>query len=404
MSFAVPVHVSAAGKATPMRRVALQQGGSNQFKEDWLQNFLFTHPETIPFRDFDPALGTVLPVCREMSTPAGFVDLVCVTTAGKIVLIETKLFRNPEARRQVVSQILDYAKEMTSWRFEQLAAQVASATGKRSSHLLDLLRLAVPQFDEARFVDSINRSLARADMTLLIVGDGIQRGAEALVGFLERHGGLQFSFGLLEVAVFETEDGSKFIQSRILTKTELLRRTLLVGPSGESIQEATPESGSEADVEPTWQQVFWTEYFALLRLDDISQPIPPKPPRGTNAYFPMPPSGGVNWVSAYLMSSKHRVGVYLVLSNSYAPNKDVFAALAAQRADIEREIGLELSWESSSRSFSVTARKSYADIDSVTERSALLGFLADMTNKFVNAFRPSIEAALRGLKSAGAAA
>ena len=123
MSFAVPVHLSASGKATQMRRIALQQGGgSNQFKEDWLQDFLFTYPDTIPFRDFDPALGSVLPVCREMSTPAGFVDLVCVTTAGKLVLIETKLFRNPEARREVVSQILDYAKEMTSWRFEQLAA------------------------------------------------------------------------------------------------------------------------------------------------------------------------------------------------------------------------------------------------------------------------------------------
>jgi hypothetical protein len=39
----------------------------------------------------------------------------CVTPSGLPVLVECKLWRNPQARHQVVSQILDYAKELSRW-------------------------------------------------------------------------------------------------------------------------------------------------------------------------------------------------------------------------------------------------------------------------------------------------
>jgi len=46
----------------------------------------------------------------ELPTAAGALDNLWITPEGGIVLGECKLFRNPEARRQVIVQALDYAR------------------------------------------------------------------------------------------------------------------------------------------------------------------------------------------------------------------------------------------------------------------------------------------------------
>src|ERR1700749_185485 len=56
-----------------------------------------------------------VPICRELNPPAGPSDNFMVTPSGLPVLVECKLWRNPEARREVVTQILDYAKELSRW-------------------------------------------------------------------------------------------------------------------------------------------------------------------------------------------------------------------------------------------------------------------------------------------------
>jgi hypothetical protein len=65
-----------------------------------------------------------MPICREFPTPHGPVDNLLMTPAGDIALVETKLFRNPEARRLVLAQVLDYAMavlRMDFASFEQAA-------------------------------------------------------------------------------------------------------------------------------------------------------------------------------------------------------------------------------------------------------------------------------------------
>ena len=44
--------------------------------EDWLQRFIFTHYSAIPFNEIEPAFGPLIPVCRELPTKAGPVDML----------------------------------------------------------------------------------------------------------------------------------------------------------------------------------------------------------------------------------------------------------------------------------------------------------------------------------------
>ena len=90
---------------------SVSQGGVS---EDTLQDLLFRSPRALPISAIDATYGEAIPVCRELATPAGNLDALYVNHLGRLTLAEFKLWRNPQARREVIGQILDYAKDLAS--------------------------------------------------------------------------------------------------------------------------------------------------------------------------------------------------------------------------------------------------------------------------------------------------
>ena len=303
-----------------------------------LQESLFSFPESLPVREIDPNIGPLIPVCMEIETGSGPADVLCVTPTGQIVLIETKLWRNPEARREVVGQILDYAKQLTTWTYDVLDQKAAIATGAGSNYLMSCLKKRYPDADEATFVDGVGRSLSTGDFLLLIVGDGIRYGAEALVSFLERYGHLRFGLGLIEVAAFRLPDGTTLLQPRVLAKTEILERTVLMGPNGPvTFQQAAlvDDAVSPIASQRAWFIEFWTEFLSELKLEDESR-VRAEPAKTTNQFFAMPPGAGKAWVSAYIAQSSGKGGVYLTFAKAYERGPEIYEILESDREAIER--------------------------------------------------------------------
>ena len=77
--------------------------------------------------------GDVVPLCRELAIPrAGgsvFLDMLGVTQTGRLVLVECKLWRNPQARREVVAQIVEYAALLRHLSFGDLTARLKQKLG-----------------------------------------------------------------------------------------------------------------------------------------------------------------------------------------------------------------------------------------------------------------------------------
>ena len=74
------------------------------FNEAWLQKTLYENPDLLnplEIQDLDP----IIPIARELtlqgSSSKVFLDIFGVRTSGTPVLIECKLWRNPQARRVV---------------------------------------------------------------------------------------------------------------------------------------------------------------------------------------------------------------------------------------------------------------------------------------------------------------
>jgi hypothetical protein len=405
-AFAKPLIVKADKDSIELDRVALSgTGAESAYSEDWLQDLLYRHPKTLPVAEIDDSFSGHVPLCREMDTPAGPVDVVYVTRSGRPVIVEAKLWRNPESRRKVIGQILDYAKELSRWNYETFDAAVRRARrkddGETPKGLVELLGLAKDSPEAARFFDALSQSLKRGDLLLLIVGDGIREGVAAITEFLEGHASLHFTFGLVEMAIYRMPDGAQLVQPRVLAQSTIVRRVVVEFREGQATisDESAAELEAETDEvsEETLRsrerfQAFWKPFIANLKLDDRNQPIG-APAKTTNQYFMMP-NGSNGWISAYVAPSVNRAGVYLTFSKGPIGDR-LYAALSEDKEAIERALGIPIEWESDGKKHWIVTANNYSGRLLEDHAEEIRAKVADHVNRYVNVFRPRLEKLVR---------
>lgn len=402
-AFTRPVLVPLQGVEQLLERVPLSGTEAKEYDEDWLQDLVYRHPASLPVGDIDASFTGMLPVCREMPTPVGPVDVVYVTRDGRPVIVEAKLWRNPEARRKVIGQVLDYAKELSRWSVASFDAAVRRARqaedGGNAKGLLEVLGLGKDSPEAAQFHDSLTRNLRRGEILLLIVGDGIREGVGAITEFLEGHGSLHFTFGLVEVCIFRMPGGGLLVQPRLLVQSDIVKRIVV------DLREGTVEDGgdSEENVAPGAPpdkerakilNAFWTEFLKELALDDANQPINP-PANGGNQFFKMP-GGEEAWVSAYVARSTDTAGVYLTFREGAVGDR-LYAALESDRAAIEHDLGVPVEWKSDGAKHWISTEKKFPGPILEASAAEARRKLVDWTNRYVNTFRSRLEKLTREL-------
>lgn len=223
----------------------------SKFDEAWLQQLLHKRPEIFPIEQIEPGFGDLIPVCRELSVTfgagrTGALDNLYVTANGGLVLVEAKLWRNPEARRSVVAQAMEYAAaifQMTYQEFEAAAIRSRGADDKPVTSLLEIVANHVEHLDEAEFIDAITRNLRRGRAVIAVVGDGIREDILPLTELLQTHAGHRFTFALVELAVYESPmTGIRLVVPSVLAQTTLIERGVV------QINEATGRLSIEAAV------------------------------------------------------------------------------------------------------------------------------------------------------------
>lgn len=85
---------------------------NSDFSEEQLQQLVHEHPEALPINEIDAAFEGAISICRELNTRAGPIDNFLIIPSGFPVIVECELWSNTQARREVVGQVLDHAKEL----------------------------------------------------------------------------------------------------------------------------------------------------------------------------------------------------------------------------------------------------------------------------------------------------
>ncbi|MFW7382173.1 MAG: DUF4268 domain-containing protein [Oligoflexus sp.] len=364
----------------------LSTGSRGELSEKWLQDFLFKHPETIPIEEIDPGLAELVPIAREFYTPAGPIDILFVTPRGQIVLVETKLWKNPEARRKVIAQILDYAKEFSQWSYADLQREVSRHHKKSGNHLFELIYSANSTIDEAEFIDHVSHNLQAGRLHLIIAGDGIRSQTAAISSYLRNHINLHFNLSLITIDVY-ADNEQKIIIPRLHAKTSIIERTVLSFKNSQITVEEEIES-SETSEESNYYFEFWSDFLSKIRLDDPEQPFP-KASKGQNLYFNLTPSGKA-WISLYFAPASGQVGIYFRATKKAQFDEKVFRLLDEHKNEILKILPNGVLWRPNQSSLDMTIifKKPVKEIYSEEAKADIMKFFLENTNPFVNAFRP----------------
>ena len=368
------------------------------YGEVQLQQLLFDHAETLPIDEIDRAYAGAVPICMELRTPAGAIDVLYATPQGKLVVLEAKLWRNPEARRKVVGQVLDYAKELGRWTYEDLQREVNRRTGRHGDALLDTVAEASDDIDPTAFIDEISRSLRQGRFLILICGDGIREGVAMITDFIQRHGTLQFTFGLVEMAVYRMPDSGLLVQPRVLAQSLIVKRTVVSLESEGLVALDEDEAEQELDDFAKYYLRFWTDLIEKLALDDTSVP-PPNPSRGGTVVIRMPKGSGGARLMLYCLKKDERVGVFLAFNPGPLADR-VFESLREDRREIDAELEVPADWtpeDVEDGKHRVHAYENFPDIRDPQYRDDIMEFLADRANRFVNTFRSRIDRIVKDL-------
>lgn len=246
------------GMATVFERVPLEDVSIG---ESWLQRMLFRHPEILPISDLDQMFAPLRALAREVPTGVGPIDLLGVSPSGFLTVVETKLHRNPESRREVLGQILDYCGQLSRWSYGDLVEAVRNAKHRASDAPDPVLFAAkgssAPLADQKRFQSTVTESLRHGRFLLMIVGDSFRESTTDLLEYVQKSMHLQFTIRLVELRLFSvnaSRDHRLLIVPQLVARTREVTRAIVRIQHHVDPADVTIEGVADQDTSPGFEQ------------------------------------------------------------------------------------------------------------------------------------------------------
>lgn len=139
-------------------------------KESWFRDAIFESPELVigACRAAGLTDDEWYPWRKEFQTDVGPIDVLLVSSQGRVAVVETKLASNPELRRRVLAQVLDYLAHLPT-EFRDLMPDVPEDESGEPVAEADDIREAVSQGDVLVIIasDECNPRVAKLSRNLL---------------------------------------------------------------------------------------------------------------------------------------------------------------------------------------------------------------------------------------------
>lgn len=196
-------------------KILIRNQGENDWKvvesakynaETELQVLLAESPSLIPVSEIREDATTLVLAVREFGLPgSGNTDILAFSADGDIAIVECKLAANPESKRKVIGQILEYGAYLWSQSYEEVDQRIYNKHNKRLADLVSE-SVSAPDWDEEKFRTNVNDSLAKGAFILIVAVDRINDELARTIEFLNGCGNPAFSFHALEMRRFQASN------------------------------------------------------------------------------------------------------------------------------------------------------------------------------------------------------
>lgn len=187
-------------------------------EEGKLQDYLEEYPNVIPLSEIVEGASDLVCIGREVGAGSGSIDLLCIDKDGLLTIIETKLRKNREARREVIGQIVEYASYVSQWAADDVF-RIANEYFLKSDKVLSeyegstlytvVKEIGGDEYSEDDFRANIEQNLKQGRIRLIIAVDKLIEPLRAIVTYLNSHS--DFDILLLQVSSFEQSESKKVL-------------------------------------------------------------------------------------------------------------------------------------------------------------------------------------------------
>jgi hypothetical protein len=206
------------------------------YTEKWLQDLLRGNPEILPVGEIESVFYPLIPIGRELGTGNGPIDNLFISHRGYLVLVETKLWRNPEAKREVVAQAIDYGSALSRWSYDQLDEVTKNYTKEYENSELRLIEWVERNCGPVEggrdfFEDTVAKNLRLGRLLILIVGDRIRQSLIEMLDYANKYPHLASDVVLVELRCYQSpssKDGwPLLVIPNIVARTEIVERSII---------------------------------------------------------------------------------------------------------------------------------------------------------------------------------
>jgi hypothetical protein len=159
-------------------------------------------------------------VMKEFNTNRGAIDVLMITANADIVIVETKLLRNPESHRTVVAQVIDYAKAFYDQNVNEVLEILSQKTAAN--------KMLLEQFKKDSFWrGSLEKNIKTGNFQVVILGDRIHPNVLGMIESIQAAPHMAFSIYLVELDPYSLDGQSMVICPRVVSRTVEVERSVI---------------------------------------------------------------------------------------------------------------------------------------------------------------------------------
>ena len=215
------------GEMKAMSSRTFRDGFLGKTLEEGLQELIESYPGIIPGRQIssgsdDPPRFLLL--CREMSVGGWSLDFLLVDQYGIPTLIEAKLVENPESRRAVIGQIIEYAANAAdNWLGGKLFEKASAYYLQKDVDLDELIKQLTNNEDllTSEFFERIESNLLQGNMRLIIATDKLRPEVRKIIEYLNAETRNIEILGL-EISCYGDDDESFVLVPTLVGQSQII--------------------------------------------------------------------------------------------------------------------------------------------------------------------------------------
>lgn len=159
----------------------------------------------------------IIMTCREYNTASGPIDILLIGSNAEIIIIETKLLKNPDSTRKVVAQAIDYIKAFGSESVDSFYKKI-EGSGKLFTQ---------EDWKKTNFSALLDQNIKTGNFTVIVVGDYIHPNVLGMIESIQSAPHLAFRLFLLELDSYDLNEDEILIIPKIVAKTVEVERSVI---------------------------------------------------------------------------------------------------------------------------------------------------------------------------------